>query len=374
MLENKKRIKEYKLKMQKNTYLNVSGNKTHFRNIALAATISLFSLHAAANDTSLSTLQAHFSDGDYTFVIDSLEEKSAKSTKEYNLLISALMNEDLDDAEEVAEQFIEAHRNDYRAYHMHASVMGAQASSSIFSALGYAEKAKTSLEKAVTIAPDKVEVYQALMQFHMAAPSIAGGDTEEAKKLIDKIAGIDATEGLFSRAYFLMSEGEKEKAVDIYKTLAESDNEKARALSDLGNHYLQDEDYKNAFETLMPFMTMNIAEVTDKTSSEWDAYERDVFNVLYGQYRLGLAAVKSGEQAQIGIRALTQYLEAVKVTNIDTADLPSTNWANLRLAELLMNNNQVAEANDALMSINSSNSERFNKILKGVRKSLKKRA
>ena len=362
------------MKKQKTTFQNVGVNQRRLRNIMLAAALSVFSLHTIAGDATLASLQERFSDGDYTFVIDALEDKNAKTTEEYNLLISALMNEDLDDAEEVAEQFVEEYNNDYRAYHMYASVMGAQASSSIFSALGYAEKAKASLEKAVTIAPEKVEVYQALMQFHIAAPSIAGGDTEEAKKLVDKIAEIDATEGLFSKAYFLMSEGEKEKAVDIYKTLAESQNEQARALSDLGNHYLQDEDYKSAFDTLMPFMTMNIAEVNDKTSSDWEAYERDVFNVLYGQYRLGLAAVKSGEQTQVGIRALMQYLEAVKTTNIDTADLPSTNWANLRLAELLLNDNQLAEANETLMSINSSNSERFNKILKGVKKSLKKRA
>jgi tetratricopeptide (TPR) repeat protein len=362
------------VKTQKAMYQNEKVNQQPLRNLTLVAVLSLFSFHAIASDASFASLQERFSDEDYTFVIDSLEDKNAKTTEEYNLLISALMNEDLDDAEEAAEQFVEAYNNDYRAYHMYASVMGAQASSSIFSALGYAKKAKTSLEKAVTIAPERVEVYQALMQFHIAAPSIAGGDTEEARKLVDKIAEIDATEGLFSKAYFLMSEGQKETAVDIYKALAESQNEQARALSDLGNHYLQDEDYENAFDTLMPFMTMNIAEVNDKTSSEWDAYERDVFNVLYGQYRLGLAAVKSGKQTQVGIRALMQYLEAVKTTNIDTADLPSTNWANLRLAELLLNDNQLTEANDTLMSINASNNTRFNKILKDVKKSLKKRA
>lgn len=125
---------------------------------------------ATASADDVETLKAYFKQGDYNYVVESLEAVEGKSPEQHNMLISSLMNIDLDDAEEAAEQFVQDYSDNYKAYHTHASVMGAQASSSIFSALGYAKKAKKSLEKAVEIAPEEVAVYQALMQFHLMAP------------------------------------------------------------------------------------------------------------------------------------------------------------------------------------------------------------
>ena len=348
-----------------------------FRRTSLSATvlIALLSTGAAfanTSATSLETLQIQFAKGDFTSVSSTLLDKNEKTPEEFALLISALMNQDLDDAEDSAEDFISHYSNDYRAYHMHASVMGAQASNSIFSALGYAEKAKNSLEKAVEIAPENIEVYMALMQFHLVAPSIAGGDTDEAKRLVDKIAEMDATEGQFARARFLLSEDEQEQALKIYNKLAQEKDSNVRAAFELSSYYLSEEAYDKAFQALHPLMSHELSPVDKSDSTEWQTYQQNKSKLLYGKYRIGLIAVKSGQNTQEGINALQQYLADLKATSIDIVDLPSADWANLRLAELLMNNNEFSEAKTTLASISQSSDDRFNKILKSLKKKIKK--
>jgi hypothetical protein len=44
-----------------------------------------------------------------------------------------------------------------------------------------------SFSKAVDLEPDSVEYLEGLMQFHISAPGIAGGDVDIAKAQIEKI-------------------------------------------------------------------------------------------------------------------------------------------------------------------------------------------
>jgi hypothetical protein len=76
-----------------------------------------------------------------------------KHALHYELYVSSLTRIDLDDAEEAAEQVIVAFSDNPGMYLMHASVMGSQASDSIFGALGYAKKALHSLNRAVELEP-----------------------------------------------------------------------------------------------------------------------------------------------------------------------------------------------------------------------------
>lgn len=341
---------------------------------AIVTTLSLTAFPAASNSIAADDLKARFSDGDYQYVINALDSQENKTPKQYNLLISALMKQDLDDAEEVADAFVEQYSNDYRAYHMHASVMGAQASNSIFSALGYAEKAKHSLEAAITVAPDSTEVYKALMQFHLVAPSIAGGDTDEARRLVDTIASLDSIEGEFARARFLLSQDQREEAVAIYKDLEQKQATQIRARFELGSLYMQEEAYMKAFDTYSAFMTTPLLAVEKRTdSTEWKAYSRDMNHILNGMYRIGLLAVKSQKNTKAGINALQHYLRELEDTQIDTTDLPDKHWARLRLSELLMTDDQDADAQATLSLIKETNDDRFNKILKKLKNKIRER-
>ena len=319
-------------------------------------------------------LKQSFERGEFSKIVETLQPLKNKTPKQYNMLISALMNTDLDEAEEAAKDFIHVHGNNFKAYHMHASVMGAQASSSIFSALGYAKKAKKSLEKAVEIAPDNIAVYQALMQFHLMAPSIAGGDMDEAVKLTQKIAELDATEGQFALARVYLEDGKETEAKAVFEKLIEDKATQIRGRVELGSFYLGDKQYASSYDILTPLADVEIAEVEKKESEAWEAYQEAKSNLLYGKYRLGQVAVESGKYTTVGINALEGYLEDYATTNIDRKSLPSTKWAQLRLAELYLNANRIDEAQRMVNLLDGEHDERFSKILKKINKAIKKRA
>jgi lipopolysaccharide biosynthesis regulator YciM len=348
--------------------------------ILLMPAAAITQSHAAAQDVAtanadeVAMLKAYFKQGDFNYVVESLEPVEGKSPEQHNMLISALMNIDLDDAEEAAEQFIQDYSDNYKAYHTHASVMGAQASSSIFSALGYAKKAKNSLEKAVEIAPGEIAVYQALMQFHLMAPSIAGGDMDEAMTLAQTISKLDATEGQFALARIYLEEDKQAEAEKIFSTLIDNDSTQIRARLELGSFYLGDEQYAASYDTLLPLSTTDVAAVSKADSEAWDTYQKRKANLMYGKYRLGQVAVESGDYTDSGINALKSYLEEYQVATIDTEGLPGANWAQLRLAELLLNADKVNEAQNLVEAIKEEKDERFAKTLKKIKKALKKRA
>lgn len=317
--------------------------------------------NAAANVEEMEVLQSYVKQGDFNYIVETLDTVKGKSPAQYNMLVSALMNIDLDDAEEAAEQFIQAYSNNYKAYHTHANVMGAQASSSLFSALGYAKKAKKSLEKAVEIAPEEVAVYEALMQFHLMAPSIAGGDMDEAMKLAQIISKLDPTEGQFALAKVYLEDDRQPEAMAILTSLLEDNSTQIRARVELGSFYLGIEQYAASYDTLLPLLDTDLDPVAKADSEAWETYQKRKANLMYGKYRLGLVAIKSGEYTDSGILGLKSYLNDYESTNIDIEGLPSANWAQLRLVELLLNVDKVNEAQNIVESIKEGNDERFAK-------------
>ncbi|WP_394223401.1 tetratricopeptide repeat protein [Alteromonas gracilis] len=324
--------------------------------------------------TQMEELKQHFNKGEFSHIVDVLAPLEKKTPGQYNMFVSALMNIDLDDAEEAAEKYINEHSDNFKAYHMHASVMGAQASSSIFSALGYAKKAKKSLEKAVEIAPDNVEVYQALMQFHMMAPSIAGGDMDEAALLAQKITELDEEDGQFAFAKLYLEDDKEKEAKALFASLIENESTQIRARMELGSFYLFDEQYAASYDTLAPLADIQLAPVPKTNAEAWKSYQESKSTLMYGTYRLGQLAVESGEYTEAGISALEGYLKEYATTEIDTENLPTPNWAQLRLAELFLNANNIDEAQRVVNSLTDEDDERFTKVLKKIKKALKKRA
>ena len=341
----------------------------HLSAVALCVSTLSFSCLSTA-DTLISddALDAWFKEGKYEQIIETLEDEKNKSPERYFTYISALMKTDLDDAEGAAEDLLVAYPDNYRVYLMHASVMGAQAGESIFSALGYAKKARKSLEKATEVAPDEIQTYQALFQYHLFVPSIAGGDMDTAKSLVEKIAALDSNEGLFAEAKYLLADGKKEQGIVILQSLAEKPETQVEARYVLGDRYMSDEAYQLAVETLQPLMSIELEAVSEEDESAWETYSDNRYNQLYGFYRLGQSAVLSGEFTELGIQALETYLTEFPGTSINTEGLPSLNWANLRLAELYLNAKNKDQARLALQRIEGKEDDHFGKLLKGLKK------
>ena len=349
---------------------------TAFKGANIAALLCLSFFVSFANASALPSddvLDAMFQAQDYESIVSALEPITSKTPKQYNVLISALMNTDLDDAEDMAAQFVDEHKDNYSAYHMQANVMGAQAMDSVFSALGYAKKAKASLQKAIEVAPDEIEVYQALMQFYIVAPSIAGGDIDEAKKLADKITQMDALEGKFATATIYAADDKAAEAKAMLIELSEKPEFEVRARFELGRLHIDGEEYDDAIAALTPLLNTNVVKAQKADEQAWNTYSESKFTQLYGTYRIGWVAVETSQYTKSGIDALNYYLAELEATDIDTHQLPSKNWANLRLAELFLNADDVSMASSTLEKVTKDGDKRLAKIMKNLKKQIKKR-
>lgn len=308
----------------------------------------------------------------YPEVVNALTEKRDKTLDDFLLLVNASLFLDLDDAEEHAESMVAAYPQEPQAYLLYASVMGAQASDSVFSALGYAKKAKNSLEKAVEIAPQNAETYMALIGFHLAAPSIAGGDTDEALSLIESLRALDTGRAELMHAQYLRSEDKSEQAIKTLSALSEKSETRAKAFYRLGNLAARDEQYAEAIAYFEKASQMPDAGAQEPVAAEDDTLEQEnEVTRLFSLYRIGWVAVESKANNQKGIDALNRYLKAYDKSE-NVLSLPSPSWAKVRLVEVLLNNNDVEAAKILMETINRLDEDDFKKHYNRVTKRLKK--
>ncbi len=341
----------------------------------LLAILLLSSAVTSVADSDVESLQSLLNKGDYASVISQIKDIDKKTIEHFQLLIAAYAEKDLDDAEDAAEQAIEAFPNEYEVYLQHASIMGAQASDSVFSALGYAKKALNSLNKAVELAPENATTLSALMTFYIAAPSIAGGDLEEAQKLVLRIKEVDPTEGQFAEARFLRSDDKPEEAEALLLELAQDSNAEShasfRAFRELGNLYSAQEDYDKAITYLQKASDVEIAKPPlDADEEASDEYESMLSQQAYATYAIGRTAIESKSHNQEGVAALTRYISIIENAQYSIAGLPSADWAKLRMTELQLNMDDGEGATATFDSIEVENDKNFEKIYKKLKRKL----
>jgi tetratricopeptide (TPR) repeat protein len=94
---------------------------------------------------------------------------------------------------------LDASRSDY--YHWLGRAYGRRAEAAFpLTAVGYANKAKSSFEKAVRLEPKNLEAVSDLLEYYLQAPGFMGGGFDKAEKMASLIAEHDAAEGNFARA------------------------------------------------------------------------------------------------------------------------------------------------------------------------------
>lgn len=188
----------------------------HKYKTSLLLGLSLLIPVLGASATDLDTAKNLYAKGEYQQSLNILE-KLPKRPETYAAMLINLRQVDIDKAEELSDQAIATFNDDPELYLLRASIMGTQAQNSIFSALGYAEKALNSYKKAAELAPDSVKYQNALMMFYLAAPSIAGGDKELGLKQVERIQALDKIEGqiALTRYYQMTDQSELFKTVIV---------------------------------------------------------------------------------------------------------------------------------------------------------------
>ena len=122
-------------------------------NKMLSLAILLFSTSLLANQpnasTQLNPLKQAFEKKQYHEIISQIEAKESPSLEESLFLTQSLYRiRKFDGAEEIISPLLKKNPEHAKTNYVYASVMAAQAQTSIFSALGYAEKALNSFKKA----------------------------------------------------------------------------------------------------------------------------------------------------------------------------------------------------------------------------------
>jgi tetratricopeptide (TPR) repeat protein len=130
---------------------------------------------------------------------------------------------DLDAAEKLAEQAIAADPKNARYHYRLAQIEGEKAEkASVLHQFGLARRFKKEAETTIELDPNHVRALQAMIEFHLMAPGIIGGDKAKARANADRLMKIDPADGYRAQvtlAYFDKQqdriEGLLRKAVEV---------------------------------------------------------------------------------------------------------------------------------------------------------------
>lgn len=132
-----------------------------------------------------------------------------------------LASNGIDAAEAKALAFVSAAPNSAESHYWLGAVYGQQAmAAGIFSKMGYAKKVKLEFEKAAALDPKHIEARFGLLQFHLQAPGIAGGDEDVARAMAVELAAIDPVSGHRARATLKFNDDDESGGMsELYSAL-----------------------------------------------------------------------------------------------------------------------------------------------------------
>jgi tetratricopeptide (TPR) repeat protein len=144
---------------------------------------------------------------------------------------------------------------------------------------------KESLDKALKLDPDNVQVRLDLVRFHVTSPRIVGGDEDEARAQAAEIAKRDASLGAFARGYIAY------KAKKEYGAARLALREAVRTAKDPSTKTL----------------AMQWLGWLSQETQQWDEAFA-MFDELRDSYEIGRTAVFCACQTERGRAALQEYL------------------------------------------------------------------
>ena len=233
-------------------------------------------------------------------------------------------------------------------YYLGLSAVIMAQKASIFSKLGYAEDFLEAMEKTIELKPDHTEALNTLIGFHLAAPGIAGGDTDKALIYANQLKATDPEQGFVQLSNVYRKTDQADLAETTLKQGLNEFPESSSLYFTRANAYIKDEIWDKARGDLN--LAIKYAKNDDEKSS-----------ALYQQ---GKTSAESGEEIELGINALTQA--------IPLADQNYKPWIEYRLAQLYIHNNNLSKAKDAISSINIGEDDDLKSKVKKLKKKLKK--
>lgn len=268
-------------------------------------------------------------------------------------LAQVYINIDLDEAEDWIERARKQDENDPRMHFTRGSIMGQQASNSIFSALSYAGKSLDSFAQAVALEPTNIKYQLGLLSFYLQAPGIAGGDTDKAKQVAQAISLLDPAEGLKANI-MVYSSLEDQQGLDrlLQEGLAKHSDD-PWFLFNAGMIKQNNQEYGHAIGLLSQVPA-------DVDNAE---YQQRYFSA---QYQIGKTAILAKDFYPQGLAALDNYIVNAAIGN----GMPSVHWATFRKANIVQAMGDTAAAMKLYKSIDAADDKQLSKALQKTLKKL----
>lgn len=349
-----------------------NSNKIRFIVFFFLCSVSHLTL---ANSNELAEYELLFKQEKHTTLIKKIASLDASQlTPElYTLYVYSLATKDLDDAEEAVEVAIGMFKDNPDIYLLHASIMGDQAQDSIFSALTYAEKALNSLNKAVELSPNKPKYRRALMTFYLAAPSIAGGDTELALEQVNIIKELDHEAGIIALSHYYRATDDIEKSYQVVDDAIALSPASYALQNHLGFLYLRDENYSEAIPKLIKSVTLLPSyDLENLTKEDKESYQSKLNSLLNSHYQIGRSALLGEVMLNEGIEHMDIYIEKYKASTYNLSGLPTLNWAKLRKSALLLAANETLKAKLTFDQVIVEDDKQMKKVHKKLGKQIKR--
>jgi len=145
----------------------------------------------------------------------------------------------VDEATKLLQQAIALQANSVEAHLALAEVYGRNSDDlGMFDKMRVARLIKTETEQAVAIAPNNLDALDALVQFYLQAPGVAGGSTSKANETADKIASLDPVRGYLAKGKIALHGNEGENAEALYLKANASDPKSYQVLMQLVSFYM----------------------------------------------------------------------------------------------------------------------------------------
>jgi tetratricopeptide (TPR) repeat protein len=277
----------------------------------------------------------------------------------------AVKNEDLDLAEEhileavdlIEDKPAQAPDKSIQAeiFHWLGSIMETQAEkSSIFSMSGYAKKSLKVYVKSVELLPEKLEYREGLINFYLGAPSLLGGDIDEAIKHAKVTFDQNPNFGYKMLINSYEKNGDTQLVLATYKRAIEKYPLDAELLFMRGTYWKNERNYDKAVADYQLALTLPDT-VNDQKSAQ-----------LLSLYWIGRISGFEGKNLKRGIDAYQQVIDFSETSGDDTYT-PNIEWTKFRMAQLLILNGQNKEANAIFVNLlNSTQREDLKKELSSV--------
>ncbi|MEE2022969.1 tetratricopeptide repeat protein [Alkalimonas mucilaginosa] len=208
---------------------------------------------------------------------------------------------------------------------------------SMFRALGLGRKCGYWYSKAAETFPEHITALRTAIEFHLEAPSIAGGSMKTARQLLDKLVALSEEDARILQVSFIKANDGAQQAVVEANRLSTKPFTNPRTAYDFAVFFKQQKKPEQA-------MTLfnQLLEERAKGAESW--------HITDALFQVGDMLLTSGSNTGEGIALLEQYVAA----STDIYDRHYF-WSRLRLAEAYQARGDTLKHKDLVAFIQSSN-------------------